>query len=201
MTKIVIDLEWNRPLAGRRCSDGLPGEIIQIGAAKIDDNCNVTDTFDQIIKPFYYKRINKDVEKLTLITDDDLEKGLPFLEVIESFKNWCGDDFTLLSWGPDDIIMLERNCDKFGFDRSWLPKSYDVQLMFDDMEMQEDRTWPLNYALYHFQEKPDGAHNALADVLSTVLIMKHFDINAGIQDDYFRTDSIEDDAPSDVTES
>lgn len=196
MTKIVIDLEWNRPLAGRTVSEGLPGEIIQIGAAKIDDECNVTDTFDQIIKPFYYKRINKDIEKLTQITDEDLEKGLPFLEAIEKFRNWCEDDFTLISWGPDDIIMLERNCDKFGYDRSWLPKSYDAQLMFDDFEMQEDRTWPLNYALYHFNEKPDGAHNALADVLSTVLIIKHLDIDEGINDDYFRTDSIEDDEAS-----
>lgn len=201
MTKIVIDLEWNRPLAGRTVSEGLPGEIIQIGAAKIDDDCNVTDTFNQIIKPFYYKRINKDIEKLTQITDEDLEKGLPFLEAIENFKNWCGNDFTLISWGPDDIIMLERNCDKFGYDRSWLPKSYDAQLMFDDFEMQEDRTWPLNYALYHFNEKPDGAHNALADVLSTVLIMKHLDIDAGLEDDYFRTDSIEDESEDPVTKS
>ena len=201
MTKIVIDLEWNRPLAGRTVSEGLPGEIIQIGAAKIDDECNVTDTFDQIIKPFYYKRINKDIEKLTQITDEDLEKGLPFLEAIEKFRNWCEDDFTLISWGPDDIIMLERNCDKFGYDRSWLPKSYDAQLMFDDFEMQEDRTWPLNYALYHFNEKPDGAHNALADVLSTVLIMKHLDIDAGLEDDYFRTDSIEDESEDPVTKS
>lgn len=192
MTKIVIDLEWNRPLAGRTTVDGLPGEIIQIGAAKIDDACNVTDTFNQIIKPFYYKRINKDIEKLTQITDSDLESGLPFLEVIEKFRDWCGEDFTLISWGPDDIIMLERNCEKFGFDLDWLPKSYDAQLMFDDMEMQEDRNWPLNYALYHFNEKPDGAHNALADVLSTVLIIKHLDIDAGIEDDYFRTDSLED---------
>ena len=82
------------------------------------------------------------------------------------------------------------------YDRSWLPKSYDAQLMFDDFEMQEDRTWPLNYALYHFSEKPDGAHNALADVLSTVLIIKHLDIDEGINDDYFRTDIIDDDEAS-----
>ena len=36
MTPIVIDLEWNHAMPGRRPVDGLPNEIIQIGAARID---------------------------------------------------------------------------------------------------------------------------------------------------------------------
>ena len=49
MTPIIFDLEWNQPLKGRTPVDGLPDEIIQIGAAKIDLEGNVLDTFSQIV--------------------------------------------------------------------------------------------------------------------------------------------------------
>lgn len=193
MTKIVLDLEWNQAQVGRPPIEDLPGEIIQIGAAKINDECNILDTFEQMIRPVFYTKMNKYVEDLTLIRNEDIAAGIPFLGAIEKFRNWCGENFVFISWAPDDIIMLEDNCRKFDYPIDWLPKSYDAQLMFDDFEMQEDRNWPLNYALYHFNEKPDGWHNALADVISTVAVLKHLDLKAGLEDDYFRTDSLPDD--------
>ena len=81
--------------------------------------------------------------------------------------------------------MLRDNLLYFGLDAAWLPRTYDAQLIFDDYEMQEDRSWPLNYALYHYSEKPDGQHNALADVLSTVLVLRHLDLEEALADDYF----------------
>ncbi len=188
MTPIVIDLEWNHPMPGRNYAPGLPGEIIQIGAAKLGEDCSVTDTLDIMIKPRYYTKMNKMIKELTLITDEDLAKGISLEEASEKLRKWCGEDFVFISWGPDDLRMLERNFVKFDLDTDWLPKTYDAQLMFDDMEMQEDRSWALNYALYHYQEKPNGAHNALADVLSTVLVLKHLDLAAGLSDEYFRCD-------------
>lgn len=186
MTPIVIDLEWNRSLPGRASVVGLNNEIIQIGAAKIDMHCNIIDTFSQLIKPIYYPKITKEVSELTLITDKDVENAPPFLDVIKAFQDWCGDNSVFISWSGNDIVELRRNCLKFGYDTDWLPNCYDAQLMFDDMEMQEDRNWPLNYALYHFQEKPSGAHNALADVISTVLVLKHLDLQDGLSDEYFK---------------
>ena len=189
---IVIDLEWNHPQPGRPYAPGLPGEIIQIGAAKIEADCSVTDSLDIMIKPVYYPKMNREVTKLTLITDADIAKGIPFAEACSRLRKFCGNDFVFVSWGPDDLLMLERNMKKFGLDYSWLPKTYDAQLMFDDMEMQENRHWALNYALYHYDEKPDGEHNALADVMSTILVMRHLDIGDGLSDDYFRCDRRED---------
>lgn len=185
MTPIIIDFEWNQPLKGRTPVDGLRDEIIQIGAAKIDLAGNVLDTFSQIIKPFYYTKLNKDVSELTLLTDEDLEGGLSFREAMDAFRTWCGEDCALLSWSATDAYVLYRNCEKFGYGTDWIPDVYDAQLMFDDYEMGEDRSWPLNYALYHFNEKPDGAHNALADVLSTALVLKHLDLAEALQDEYF----------------
>lgn len=185
MTPIIFDLEWNQPLKGRTPVEGLPDEIIQIGAAKIDLEGNVLDTFSQIVKPFYYTKLNKDVAELTLLKDEDLEGGLPFAQAMDAFRAWCGEDYVLLSWSATDGFVMARNCEKFGYGTDWMPKIFDAQLMFDDYEMQEDRSWPLNYALYHFQEKPDGAHNALADVLSTALVLKHLDLAEALEDEYF----------------
>jgi len=190
MTPIVIDLEWNQPLYGAKREEGLIGEIIQIGAAKIDLDCNVLDTFSVTIKPKFYKWINKDIAELTLLTNDDLNNGTPFEEAIEHFKSWCGEDYVFVSWGPDDYNVLENNLWIFDMDYSWLPKAYDAQLMFDDMDKQEGRQFPLNYALWYYNEKPDGLHNALADVLSTIHVMNHLDIEDGLSDDYFRCDDI-----------
>ncbi len=185
MTPIIFDLEWNQPLKGRTPVSGLADEIIQIGAAKIDMEGNVLDTFSQIIKPQFYTKLNKEVSELTLLTDEDLETGLPFARAMDAFRAWCSEDFVLLSWSASDGYVLARNCRKFEYGTDWFPPIYDAQLMFDDFEMQEDRSWPLNYALYHFNEKPDGAHNALADVLSTALVLKHLDLAAALEDEYF----------------
>ena len=185
MTPIVIDLEWNQPLKGRSAVSGLPDEIIQIGAAKISLDGDVLDTFSQIVKPVFYTKLNKDVSELTLLKDEDLQQGLPFAQAMDAFRAWCGEDCVFLSWSAMDAYVLARNCEKFGYGTDWMPPVYDAQLIFDDYEMQEDRSWPLNYALYHFGEKPDGAHNALADVLSTVLVLKHLDLAEALQDDYF----------------
>ena len=201
MRKIVIDLEWNQPLKGRTHVDGLPGEVIQIGAAVMNDDGTVGERFNQMIKPHYYSRMNKDISALTLITDADIAKGIPLKDAVEKFRSFCGEDFVFLEWGPEDIRMLERNMIKFGLDTGWLPRAYDAQLMFDDMEMQEDRCWPLNYALFHYSEKPDGAHDALADAVSTILILRHLDLEDGLSDDYFRCDHLPDLYEEDETDS
>ena len=140
MTPIVIDLEWNQPLKGRTPVTGLRDEIIQIGAAKIDADGNAQDTFSQIVKPFYYTKLNKDVSELTLLTDADLETGLPFSQAMDVLRAWCGEDYVFLSWSATDAYVLYRNCEKFGYGTDWIPAFYDAQLMFDDYEMQEGRS-------------------------------------------------------------
>ena len=186
MDIVIFDLEWNQALEGRTLITGFPGEIIQIGAVKVDESCSILDTFDVTVKPVHYVKLNRHVKELTLLTEKDLAKGISFKEAADSFRKWCGEDCVLVSWGPDDIHVLENNLSFFEMDTSWLPDTYDGQLMFDDMEMQQDRQWPLNYALYHFEEKPDGAHNALADALSTAAVLKHLDLADGLSDEYFR---------------
>jgi DNA polymerase III alpha subunit (gram-positive type) len=90
MKYIVLDLEWNQPLSPQRMVRepfNLGGEIIQIGAVKIDslEGLNITERYSEIVKPVYYTKMNKHVTEVTELTDDDLAQGRPFTEVCAEF--------------------------------------------------------------------------------------------------------------------
>ena len=70
MDYIVLDMEWNQPWPGSpSAKKPLPvqirGEIIQIGAVRILEDQTVADEFQMMIKPRFYRRLNKRVSKLT----------------------------------------------------------------------------------------------------------------------------------------
>lgn len=81
MQYIILDLEWNQPLSKQqmvRKPFKLRGEIIQIGAVKVDENMQTIDTFGIMIKPKHYCTMNKKVQELTDITDAHLATGVLF---------------------------------------------------------------------------------------------------------------------------
>ena len=70
MNYIVLDMEWNQgyPGAGVFIGDSrkiLAGEIIQIGAVKLDENFKLLDTYSKLIKPVFYRKMHFKVEQLT----------------------------------------------------------------------------------------------------------------------------------------
>lgn len=92
MEYIILDLEWNQPISRSRMVKSpirLSGEIIQIGAVKVNEKLEILDTFNVDIKPVYYKKMNKMVSDLTGIKTDDLQEGSPFSDAIEKFRLWC----------------------------------------------------------------------------------------------------------------
>ena len=50
MNYIVLDLEWNQGRKDSINSKHLPFEVIEIGAAKLDDNFNIVDQYGSIVK-------------------------------------------------------------------------------------------------------------------------------------------------------
>ena len=54
MCCIVLDLEWNQPFSMRSMITTpvrLHGEIIQIGAVKLNEQLEIVDTFKVMVKP------------------------------------------------------------------------------------------------------------------------------------------------------
>ena len=87
-----------------------PREIIQIGAVRLLETGKIADEFQVLVRPKYYKKLNSRVSKLTGLRDARLrEEGLSFPEALERFRDWIGGPCIFLTWGFDDITVLEDN--------------------------------------------------------------------------------------------
>ena len=86
MNYIILDMEWNQPAPWKKIKYEneicLYNEIIQIGAVKLNESCDIIDTYTVNIKPQIYKEINKNVHKLTGIDEVQLEDACSFNEAI-----------------------------------------------------------------------------------------------------------------------
>ena len=137
MQYIVLDLEWNQPWPGSYSAkkvlpSPIRGEIVQIGAVRMSCEGTVADEFQMLIRPAYYKKMNRKVASLTGIKDAILkEQGKPFPEAMQAFHDWCGEDSAFLTWGFDDIVILKENLTLYGMDTAWVDKWYNAQLIFN----------------------------------------------------------------------
>ena len=137
MDYIVLDMEWNQPWPGSPSSRkvlpvDIRGEIIQIGAVRLTEERVVADEFQVLIKPKYYRHLNRRVSKLTGIKENQLkEDGIPFPAAMEQFKRWCGEDIIFLTWGFDDIGILRENLQLHGLETNWTEKWYNAQMIFN----------------------------------------------------------------------
>ena len=184
---IVLDLEWNYPATRyRREQRGvcLGTDIIQIGAVKTDTALRKTDTYDELLFPKTYPKMNHAVIEVTDITDAMLEGRPAFEEEAPKFLDWCGEDAAFFTWGVSDIDAI-ADCLTFdGMEErvGHLPRCFDMQVMFDDQFTGEGRSFALNYAIWKLGIEQDGiAHNAFGDALNTLEGMRRFDFSEGIE--------------------
>ncbi len=133
MNYIVFDLEFNmffKFKEGDLANPELKNEIIQIGAVKLNEQLETISSFDLIIKPVIYRRMNPYVRRKTNINTSRVVQGTPFVKAIESFSTWVGEDSVLCSWGHDDILALRDNCLFFGFDDLSFNKFINIQQIY-----------------------------------------------------------------------
>ena len=65
MNYIVFDLEWNQSPGGKRWSNSrLPFEIIEIGAIKLNEEKEIVDSFQRLIKPQVYNWIHDSIIRI-----------------------------------------------------------------------------------------------------------------------------------------
>ncbi|MBQ6233090.1 MAG: exonuclease domain-containing protein [Clostridia bacterium] len=180
MQAIVLDLEWNQPMTfrggGYRQSGGqLLFEMIQIGAVKLNENREILDTFNQLIQPTCYRRLNPHIEKITHITQEQLDESPLFQEAYKAFIDWCGEDCVLLTWGCDDISVFEQNVRYFDCEDP-LPPICDIQKLFSDELGTPNERKSLKRALEALSIEPNDDkefHNALNDAYYTALVYAH----------------------------
>ena len=188
MYYITLDLEWNQAYAQkaiavqRRLACRLRGEVIQIGAVKLDSKMNICGSYQIIVKPQHFKKLHRHVSELTGITQEQMDLGTPLPVAAERFKKWCGKDFCFLTWGPDDIPMLKENFNVHGIPSSWLDKVYDLQVIFNRQTDDSSKQRSLEYAMDYFGlEQHLPAHDALNDAYFTALVARELDVVEGVK--------------------
>ena len=188
MNYIVLDMEWNQPWPGSPSAKKvLPvqirGEIIQIGAVRITEDQQVADEFQTLIKPKYYRRLNRRVSKLTGIKESRLrEEGIPMAEAMRRFRAWCGEDVIFLTWGFDDITILRENLQLYGIADDWVSQWYNAQMIFNAQTDGSTAQKALKTAMEIFGIEPSRpAHDALGDAYHTALICARLDLKKGAQ--------------------
>ena len=188
MDYIVLDMEWNQPWPGSPSAKKvLPvhirGEIIQIGAVRITEDQHVADEFQVLIKPKFYRHLNRRVSKLTGIKESRLrDEGVPFPEAIEQFRQWCGEDIIFLTWGFDDIGILRENLQLFQLDEGWTGRWFNAQMIFNAQTDGSTAQKALKTAMEIFGIEPSRpAHDALGDAYHTALICSRLNLTLGIE--------------------
>ena len=188
MHYVVMDLEWNQAMSSKSSVfNHLPirlrGEIIEIGAVKLDENLQPAEEFKIDVKPVYFKRMHFKVKKLTGFDKDRLANGVLFPEALQQFREWCGDGVTFLTWGSDDQGILEQNIIIHDLDWDWIDSWVNLQGIYN-LQTESDRTQKsLATAMEHFGiEQTRIAHDALGDAYNTALVCTHLDLEQGIRD-------------------
>lgn len=181
MNYIIYDLEWNQAISFESTVTEpvfLEGEIIEIGAVKLDDNFRSVDEFKIYVSPLYYKKMHHAIASLTGIHDKLLaDKGVPFPEAYRQFMNWCGDDCVFMTWSMSDLPVLIENMILHNLDLTVLPPCCDIQRIFGREILRSQTRYSLEAALATLKEKPHTSHDALNDARNTVKICDHLDLD------------------------
>ena len=176
MDYIVFDLEWNQSNTGREPEiEDLPFEIIEIGAVKLNNEMKFISEFSQLVKPKVYQELHYITRKLIHIQMEELQCGKPFPLVMDEFLEWCGKDSIFCTWGPLDLVELQRNMRFYGMEPlSDKPfKFLDVQKLFS-LAYEDGKTRRnLEYAIDFLKiDKDIPFHRAFSDAYYTGKVLE-----------------------------
>lgn len=183
MVYIVMDLEWNQSARGKAGTvRGIPFEIIEIGAVKLDENRQFLSCFQQLVRPKLYKKLHFAARELLPIAEQDLKAGKPFPKAMGQFLSWCaeeGEEYRFCTWGSMDLTELQRNCHYYGMDNCFQHPLfyYDLQKNFSAEFGEYQQNPSLEHALGMLSLETDGGfHRALADAEYTARIFQKLSI-------------------------
>ncbi|MBQ7953967.1 MAG: exonuclease domain-containing protein [Clostridia bacterium] len=183
MHYIAVDFEWNQAGYYRKSNVQLDGEIIQIGAVKMDESFNVLEYFAADIKPVFYRKIHKKVKELTGIDQKQLNSGKDFLSIIEKFKDWCGDEHIFLTWGPDDSRIMMQNLLVHRLDTQWMGKWINLQVIYSMQAVGENLPMALEKVVEFYGVPVElEVHNALNDARYTAMLCEFLDVKRGMEE-------------------
>ena len=175
MNYVVLDLEWNQSTDKYNKEYGLPFEILEIGAVKLNRKFGMVDKFDGLIKPQIYHTIHHITTKIIHMDMEEFENEKSFPEVMTEFLKWCGRDYIFCIWGTLDLTELQRNMCYYGMDElSRKPIKYmDIQKFFSIAYEDGKKRRALEFAVDYLQINKDiPFHRAYADAYYTAKVFQ-----------------------------
>ena len=177
MNYVIFDLEWNNAY-NYKLGRGM-NEIIEIGAVKLDEKLNITDTFKLLIKPRLSTKLSSRFKNLTHITADEIAaNGIPFEYALKDFARWStGEGNIFMSWSNSDLYVLIDNCKKFLGNSyiDFLKKYVDVQKYCQSF-LQSDSGNQISLAhcaeAFNISLSEENLHRALEDCYLTAKCFK-----------------------------
>lgn len=173
MNYIVLDLEWNQaPYGESSKKKKLSYEIIEIGAVKLNERYKKVSEFQCFIKPVVHKKLQMHVRELLAYDEKKLEEGLSFSKAMDSFFQWCGEDYVFCTWGSEDLTQLQRNLEYHKLKTLDFPLYYyDIQGIFTHNYHKQD-VLALNKAVEELGIPQEYEyHMAINDARYTAVIM------------------------------
>ncbi len=188
MNYIVLDLEWNQAMSAdssifKKLPIHLRGEIIEIGAVKLNEDMTPGEEFTIDVRPQFFRRIHYKVKKITGFDKERLARGIPFPEALDQFRAWCGENVTFLTWGIDDRGIMEQNIIIHDMDWDWIAGWINLQTIYSIQTIGQTAQRSLASAMEHFEiEQTRVAHDALGDAYNTALVCSRLDMEQGLKD-------------------
>ena len=184
---VLFDLEWNigyQPYTFnyQGVQQTFRGEIIEIGAVKIDEDGNVLDTFSIHLRPRIFRKLQHHIAKVTGLTQEDLDNGDPIVQGLRRFMQWCGPDAEFAEWGMDDVPVLKQNLYLCNLDESRPTVWYDLQQVFlREHPRKEGEGMTLESVVTRLGIPMDRPfHDALSDTLYTADVCRKLHLREGL---------------------
>lgn len=178
MNAVFVDFEMNPIGRGQKEARRIcKGEIIEIGAVKINEDGEEIASYKEYVRPEYATEMNTTCQELTGITMDMLTGAPHFTDAFMHFLSWCrdtnGNDYEMYAWSENDWRQLTSEMRLKSLDMT----DEDVRWMLDHWQNFQqiycnllglDKVISLDKAVSTLGETFDGQmHDALWDARNT----------------------------------
>lgn len=111
---VVVDLEatcWENADGSKTPPPGQRSEIIEIGACFLEPATGkISQKTSYIVRPKTSK-VSEFCTRLTSLTQEDVNKGIPFKDAVNKLKKEFGTaNRVWTSWGDYDRVQFEKDC-------------------------------------------------------------------------------------------
>lgn len=178
MNAVFVDFEMN-PISRNHKEERriCKGEIIEIGAVKINESGEEIASYKEYVRPEYATEMNMTCQELTGITMDMLAGAPHFTQAFAHFLTWCRDtnenDYEMYAWSENDWRQLTsemrlKNIDMNEENVRWMLDHWqNFQQIYCNL-LGFDKVISLDKAVSTLGETFDGQmHDALWDARNT----------------------------------